>query len=291
MLEALDGGRPSAGVTATVRRCSGTPRARSRSGHLGRAPARQAFAGAAAGRIDFALTPGAPSADDLEQALVRLHAEVEAQLRATGTPGPGGPGRGRGGDPDPDRAPRRDAGEKAGPGRGVPVQIANFNARIEAEHLLDDGHNDPQPELEMAGTLAGIRGALLAGRIHGNKFASMLWPITQWGSEAIVSAEGRGGSTAGPRSSSSAEQPPRRVAYVHAGWRQVPPYGWVFLHGGGAIGAQGALPDGAVSVELDGALAPLVLPPRRRGGTCAWWRACTTSWPCSTSSGSAVTGA
>ena len=99
VLETLDGGRPSAGVTATVRLMLGD------SVEYGPdrvtlvdAAARRAFAGAAANRIASALTPGAPSADDLERALVRLHAEVESQLRAAGTPGQGGarPGAPRG---------------------------------------------------------------------------------------------------------------------------------------------------------------------------------------------------
>ena len=263
VLEALDGGRPSAGVTATVRLVHGDEIAYGPNKVVLVDPTeRRKFASAAAGSIDAIATPGAPSADDIEAALVKLHTEVEQQLRATGQPGAAqGPPGGAAGHPYAIGQHGEMLVTRQGRGGPYQLQIANFHARIEAEHLLDDGQNDPQLELEISGALAGNPPRPLPPiRIHGNKFAGMLWPIVHWGSEAIVGAEGGAREHCRAAIQFFSGQPPRRVAYVHAGWRQVAPYGWVYLHGEGGIGAQGALPDGAVSVELHGALAPLVLP-------------------------------
>ncbi len=46
---------------------------------------------------------------------------------------------------------------------------------------------------------------------------------------------------------------PRRHSYAHTGWRQIEKQGWVYLHTGGAIGANGPIPN--VDVTMPGALA------------------------------------
>ncbi len=50
----------------------------------------------------------------------------------------------------------------------------------------------------------------------------------------------------------------RRREYTHPGWRHLEGHGWAYLHAGGAIGADGSVPD--VSVSLRGPLARLALP-------------------------------
>src|SRR3981081_3155183 len=55
----------------------------------------------------------------------------------------------------------------------------------------------------------------------------------------------------------SAQQMVERTVHTHTGWRKLDG-GWVYLHGGGALGATGAI--AGVETTLPAALAPFSLP-------------------------------
>src|ERR1700680_1562611 len=55
----------------------------------------------------------------------------------------------------------------------------------------------------------------------------------------------------------SATQIVERTVHTHTGWRRVD-WGWAYLHGGGALGAPGAVT--GVETSLPAALAPFTLP-------------------------------
>ena len=60
----------------------------------------------------------------------------------------------------------------------------------------------------------------------------------------------------------SSAQMVERTIYTHTGWRKLD-RGWAYLHGGGALGAIGAV--AGVETSLPAALAPFILPPPPTG--------------------------
>lgn len=120
----------------------------------------------------------------------------------------------------------------------VSVPLCNFSARIVKEVLVDDGAEQRLSFL--------IEGRLATGEplprvaVPAERFASMSWVVEAWGSRAVVSA----GQGAKDRLREALQvlsgDVPRRTVYGHLGWRRVGDR-WVFLHAGGAIGAEGAV--------------------------------------------------
>lgn len=124
--------------------------------------------------------------------------------------------------------------------------IANFTAEITAETKYTDGANTT--------TMLTIIGTDSEGQsypeitISADKFQSMQWPLSLWGSTAII-----------PPSGSAREhlrthiqlksKPERRVVYQHTGWTMngEPTY----LHGGGGIKATGNDPNVRVEMPTD----------------------------------------
>jgi len=134
----------------------------------------------------------------------------------------------------------------------VEVALGNFAATITAVVTRDDG-----AEVTRAFTLAGRTAAgieLPPVDVPADQFAGMGWIAGAWGNRPVVYA-GQGTKdhlrVATQLLSGNASE---RTVYAHLGWRLVRGK-WVFLHAGGAIGA-----DGSVEVALDDALAGYVLP-------------------------------
>ena len=94
--------------------------------------------------------------------------------------------------------------------------------------------------------------------IPANRFAAMEWPIENVGPNAIVHPNQKDWARAAIQSLSTSVQS-RRI-YVHTGWRRVGD-SMLYLHGSGAIGANGAVP--GVDVRLSGALVNYSLAPNR----------------------------
>jgi hypothetical protein len=137
----------------------------------------------------------------------------------------------------------------------VEVPLCNFSARITEVVSRDDG-------VERSAVFA-VEGMLANGRplprlqVPAAEFQRLDWLTTGWHGEAVVYA----GSGTRDHTRCAIEllsrDRPRRLQYLHTGWRQVGGE-WVFLHAGGAIGSAGLIT--GVEVDLAGALGLVRLP-------------------------------
>lgn len=143
----------------------------------------------------------------------------------------------------------RDGGEEY-------IPLTNFTARIASDIEEDDGAETKR--------FFGI--AAMAGQrpysfiIPASEFSSLDWAIERIGPHAIVQPNQAQWARAAIQSLSTNTQPKR--IYIHTGWRKVGA-SMLYLHGAGAIGANGAVAD--VDVRLSGSLAhyALLLPENR----------------------------
>ncbi len=133
--------------------------------------------------------------------------------------------------------------------------LANFTARITEEVARDDG-------VMTTGELV-IEGVHESGapfppaRITLTQFNTMNWPLSVWGTRAVVAA----GMSAKDRLREAilrfSPATVRRTEYAFTGWCKIGG-AWCYLHAGGAIGAAGAM-DG-ITVALSPALRRIALP-------------------------------
>jgi hypothetical protein len=137
----------------------------------------------------------------------------------------------------------------------VAVPLATWAGRIVEEVVRDDG-------AERSVTMA-VEGALADGtplprvEVAADDWAFMRWPVERWGTRAVVLA---GASTADHLRCALqllSGDVPRRTVYAHTGWRAVGGR-CVYLHAGGALGADGPAAD--IAVSLPDALAGYALP-------------------------------
>ena len=168
----------------------------------------------------------------------------------------------------PDKPPRGTAGayevshdgrlfhnKPVGPNLFEPKLLANFDARIKAEILVDDGA-EQRRELEISVTLCTGK-TLPTFNIPSSKFPGMGWVVDKCGSAAVLNA----GQTVKDHtrcaiqllSNGDMEQ---RTVYEHSGWRRIDDK-WFNLFNGGAIGADGIETQHAV--QLPGTLRDYVL--------------------------------
>jgi hypothetical protein len=130
----------------------------------------------------------------------------------------------------------------------VIVAMTNFVATIDDETTRDDGV-ERRIVLGISGKLAS-GGVLVRIEVPGELFQRMEWVISGWGSRAIVlPGEHRALPAAIQLLSHNTN---RQTVYTHSGWRKIDRE-WVYLHGGGAIGAHGPIP--SVLVALPDPLA------------------------------------
>jgi len=136
----------------------------------------------------------------------------------------------------------------------VSERLANFSARIAANVSHDDGAEVKQ-HYEMRAQ---------CGKRHGScsvpveKFAQMQWVGECLGSQGIIAAGTaiKDHLRAAIQELSLGTTVERRV-YRHTGWREIDGR-WIYLHGDGAIGADG--PVDGIDVELPPQLEPFRLP-------------------------------
>lgn len=114
------------------------------------------------------------------------------------------------------------------------VRLANFTAKIIKEIIKDDG-NSSQTMFEIAGILAGGR-MLQKINILSSKFSSMSWPVEYWGAAANLTPGVSNKDNMRHAIQHTGLNCIRENIFTHTGWRQVSG-NWVYLHGGGAIGA------------------------------------------------------
>ncbi len=142
-------------------------------------------------------------------------------------------------------------------GNRTNVALSNFTARIIETIYLDDG-------------VTSTKCFRIAGKLqHGKQFPTIdlpvreftgRWWLNHWDANAIVEPL-RGLSLIGAaiqELSRIGGEIPERHVYTHTGWRRIDGR-WVYLHGGGAVGAEGRV-DG-IETRLSGSLAKFALEP------------------------------
>ncbi|HBP16182.1 MAG TPA: hypothetical protein DEA08_00120, partial [Planctomycetes bacterium] len=139
------------------------------------------------------------------------------------------------------------------------VPLANFTARISAEVAEDDGAEERR-FFEITAKLA--QGATRVVQIPSSQFGGMGWVLEHLGAGAVVEP----GRIVQERTRHGIQilsgSPPQRRVFTHLGWRKVEDR-WVYLHAGGALGAEGAVED--VQVRLDDPLDRFALPEPPKG--------------------------
>jgi hypothetical protein len=137
-------------------------------------------------------------------------------------------------------------------GEEILIPLTNFTARIIADIERDDG-----AEITRHFEVEVKRGARTATTVvPAAQFAAMRWPVEALGCDAVVHAGAGAADHARCAILLLSHNVKRRTVYAHTGWRKING-AWAFLHGGGAIGADGPI-DG-VEVELPPEIAPLKL--------------------------------
>ena len=135
------------------------------------------------------------------------------------------------------------------------VPLANFSARIVGEVVRDDGA-ERQTFLSVEGRIDSGR-ALERIEVPSPQFAGLGWIIGQWGAGAVVFAGNGTKDHLRAALQMLSGSPPRRVVFTHTGWRKIEDR-WCYLHAGGAIGAEGAVP--GIEVDPGGRLQGFALP-------------------------------
>ncbi|HEY8601378.1 MAG TPA: DUF3854 domain-containing protein [Thermomicrobiales bacterium] len=135
----------------------------------------------------------------------------------------------------------------------VETMLTNFPARIVGNVAEDDGA-EVRRVLEVRATL---KGRPRTARLTPEKFVAMGWPIELLGAGALVYP----GQSAKDHTRAAIQllsgDVTERIVYAHSGWREHDGQ-MVYLHGGGALGADG--PVAGVEVALPGDLARIDLP-------------------------------
>lgn len=133
-----------------------------------------------------------------------------------------------------------------------PVRLTNFNARIIAELIEDDGSLEETRVFEIEAELEGIKRLI---RVPSSKFAAMAWPTSMLGARAIV-FPGQG-DVARAAIQSLSKGIRQMTIYMHTGWRMIDGV-QSYLHSGGAITPTGNRTD--VTVRLPESLRYYMLP-------------------------------
>jgi hypothetical protein len=148
---------------------------------------------------------------------------------------------------------------KPTPNGPVSVPLTNFRATIVTDVLDDDGAEISR-RFEVEARLNGFRRRFTIG---AETFTGMGWATEQLGARAVIyPGMGLRDHARAAVQLLSGEVPERHV-YTHTGWRQSSEE-WVYLHGGGALGAGG--PAAGFEVALPDALSGLALPGPPGGG-------------------------
>ncbi len=136
----------------------------------------------------------------------------------------------------------------------VPILLANFKAEIVEQIVEDDGAE--QRRLYRLRVLLQVRSYDIS--VLAEQFTWMNWPVEQLGPKAIVTA-GMGSKDRLREAIQvlSSESIPTRIVYRHLGWilREGKA---IYLHAGGAIGAEGVVV--GIDVRVDAPLDRYLLP-------------------------------
>lgn len=135
------------------------------------------------------------------------------------------------------------------------IPLANFTAHIPKEITRDDGA-ETRTMFEVEGFLSDGRPLPIVA-VDAGKFAGMGWVSELWGSDVIVSPgnNNRDYLRHAVQQVSFGGNKERQTVYTHTGWRKIGGR-WVYLHAGGAIGAEGV----TVDVSNEGYLTKYTIP-------------------------------
>jgi hypothetical protein len=138
-------------------------------------------------------------------------------------------------------------------GEKVTKALTNFTARITTSIEEDDGV-ETRHSMEIEARLNGRERQV---HVPASDFANLNRVIEKLGAEAIIFPGAGLRDHARVAIQCLSGTIPTRQVFTHTGWRHLED-NWVYLHGGGAIGAHGL--NESISVRLSGCLAPFVLP-------------------------------
>ncbi len=135
----------------------------------------------------------------------------------------------------------------------IPTPLTNFTARVTGQIVRDDGA-ETQRLFEIEANLHGRRSRFA---IPSTSFNGMSWHLEHLGSEAVVYPGMYPRDHARAAIQLLSGPTPYRRLYAHTSWRKIDGR-WLYLHGGGAIGADGAVGDVEVDLprELNGYQLP-----------------------------------
>ena len=142
-------------------------------------------------------------------------------------------------------------------GRTRVTAVANFHAQIVGDRIVDEGHQERR-EFRLE---AEVAGQALVFSVTAAEFAAMGWVLKRLGPQAIV-YPGQQQQVRAAIQWLSGEIRQERI-FAHLGWRKHGP-DWVYLHAGGALGRDGAVP--GVQVQLPTALQSYCLLTSHQGG-------------------------
>jgi DNA primase len=123
--------------------------------------------------------------------------------------------------------------------------LCNFSAFIQGDVLRDNGQ-DVIREFHIRGAIG--KHNLPTARVKAEDFAKMEWPISAWGSRAIIEAGARRRDQLRAAIQHLSKEVKRMTIYTHTGWREVENGNGakrIYLTAAGAVGGE------AVDVELD----------------------------------------
>ncbi len=128
------------------------------------------------------------------------------------------------------------------------LALCNFFVWIIAETTKDDGSGTSQKYITLEGVLSDGT-ALHQIDVPTSSFGGMAWVTKEWGARVIVQPfQNAQNKLRHAIQVLSAERDySNRTVYTHTGWRNLKGYGQVYLHNGGALGVNGAVPD----IEVD----------------------------------------
>ncbi|HEV2547014.1 MAG TPA: bifunctional DNA primase/polymerase [Stellaceae bacterium] len=135
----------------------------------------------------------------------------------------------------------------------TPVRLCNFTAAIAEVVKRDDGSD----LVERRFVVRGSRGSV---EVPAEEFDAMSWVTSAWGPWASIVPGPMIRPHLAEAIKSFSDEAEERTIYAHLGWRNIDGR-WLYLHAGGAIGADG--PAEGYEVDPGGKLAHYKLPPVR----------------------------
>ncbi|CAA9443197.1 MAG: hypothetical protein AVDCRST_MAG37-1564 [uncultured Rubrobacteraceae bacterium] len=134
------------------------------------------------------------------------------------------------------------------------VTLTNFVARIEEQVIKDDGQ-ETRRDYRVKGQLGRSGKPLPTVDVAASRFNAMDWTDEAWGLAAHITAGPNHKAYASEAIQYLSQNANERRVYQHTGFRELPDGNLAYLHGAGAVGAEG------VEVELEGReLARYALP-------------------------------